>query len=89
MSERVSISAVFTATLVGLVVSYLLCIAGDILFGWTMYQVWAPLLPGFEWPLTVPGFLLGLVWLVAYAAYLPLVFLLPFNYLVRREQTAK
>lgn len=29
-----------------------------------MYEVWTPLLPGFTWPLTVGGFLLGLVWLL-------------------------
>ncbi|MFP3854424.1 MAG: hypothetical protein ACLFWD_09050 [Anaerolineales bacterium] len=86
MSERFPFSAVFKATLFGLVVSYLVCLAGDLIFGWTMYEVWAPLLPGFEWPLTVPGFLLGLVWLVVYAGFLQLVFLLPFNYLMSKEQ---
>jgi hypothetical protein len=75
----------FKALLLGLVASYLLCIAGDLLFGWTMYQAWAPLLPGFGWPLTFGGFALGLLWLVVYAAYLPLVFVVPYNYLRRQE----
>lgn len=87
MSERLSLSTVFTATLFGFVVSYLVCLAGDLLFGWTMYKVWAPLLPGFVWPLTATGFLLGLLWLVIYAAYLPLVFLLPYRFLVNRGRT--
>jgi hypothetical protein len=45
--------------LIVLVVNYVLCIAAGLLFGWTMYQVWMPLLPGFTWPLTVKGFLMG------------------------------
>lgn len=71
--------------LVALVVSYVLCIAGDLLFGWTMYRAWMPLLPGFTWPLTAGGFLLGLLWLVLYSIYVPIVFVLPYNYFVRRS----
>jgi hypothetical protein len=71
--------------LIALVVSYVLCIAGDLLFGWTMYQVWMPLLPGFAWPLTVGGFLLGLLWLVGYSLYEAVLLVLPYNYLVQRQ----
>lgn len=88
MTRQISFWAAFRALLVGLVVSYVICITGDLLFGWTMYQVWAPLLPGFTWPLTVGGTLLGLLWLVVYAAYLPLVFVVPYNYVVRRTERA-
>lgn len=88
MNSEVSVSAAFKALLVGLVATYVVCIAGDLLFGWTMYQVWAPLLPGFTWPLTVGGFLLGLVWLVLYAIYFPIVILVPYNYAVRRAKPA-
>ncbi len=67
-------------TLLGLgVVSYVLCIAGDLLFGWTMYQAWMPLLPGFTWPLTAGGFLLGLLWLVLYSLYLGVLIVIPYN----------
>jgi hypothetical protein len=85
MNSPISFGTAFKALLPGLVASYLLCIAGDLLFGWTMYQAWAPLLPGFRWPLTFGGFSLGLLWLVVYAAYLPLVFVVPYNYLRRQE----
>lgn len=89
MKGQTSLLAAFEAILFGLVVSYVVCIAGDLLFGWTMYEVWAPLLPGFTWPLTISGFLIGLIWLVVYAAYLPIVVLLPYRYFTRaRSSTA-
>jgi hypothetical protein len=56
-----------------------------LLFGWTMYQAWMPLLPGFTWPLTVKGFLVGLLWLVGYSLYGAVLLVLPYNYLVRRQ----
>ncbi|HZD57510.1 MAG TPA: hypothetical protein VE136_12335 [Anaerolineales bacterium] len=73
-----------TLFLVGLV-SYVLCIAGDLLFDWTMYQVWAPLLPGFTWPLTPVGFTIGLIWLVLYSLYGAAIIVWPYNLFVRRE----
>jgi hypothetical protein len=88
MKQRFSLLAAFGAMLFGLVVSYVVCIAGDLLFGWTMYEVWAPLLPGFTWPLTASGFLIGLIWLVVYAAYLPIVVLLPYRSFTRERSSA-
>lgn len=88
MTHKISFAAVFKALLAGLSISYVVCIAGDLIFKWTMYEVWAPLLPGFSWPLTASGFFIGLLWLVVYAAYLPLVFVLPYNYLVKSEQVS-
>ncbi len=73
------------ALLVTLVVSYFVCIAGDVLFGWTMYQSWMPLLPGFTWPLTAGGIVIGLVWILAYSVYVPTLFVLSYNYLVQRR----
>ena len=69
---------------VALSVSYVLCIAGDLLFGWTMYEVWAPLLPGFTWPLTAVGFLIGLLWIVGYGLYVTALIVFPYNYLTRQ-----
>lgn len=69
---------------VALSVSYLLCIAADILFGWTMYTAWAPLLPGFTWPLTATGFLTGLLWLGGYSLYFAALIAFPYNYLTRQ-----
>lgn len=67
-----------------LVVSYVLCIAGGLIFGWTMYQAWMPLLPGFTWPLTLKGLLVGLLWLVGYGLYGAALLVLPYNYFARR-----
>jgi hypothetical protein len=65
-------------------VSYSLCIAADLLFGWTMYQIWAPLLPGFTWPLTLAGTLLGMLWIVLYSLYSAVLIVLPYNLFARR-----
>lgn len=73
---------------VALAVSYALCIAGDLLFGWTMYQAWAPLLPGFTWPLTAVGFLVGLLWIIGYSLYGAALIVFPYKYLVTRQQAA-
>lgn len=64
--------------------SYILCILGDILLGWTMYQVWAPLLPGFTWPLTAGGFLIGIVWLALYSLYGAALIVWPYNFFTQR-----
>ncbi|HID51550.1 MAG TPA: hypothetical protein EYP41_05880 [Anaerolineae bacterium] len=73
---------------IALTVSYLLCIAGDLLFGWTMYTIWAPLLPGFTWPLTASGFTIGLLWLVGYSLYIAALIVWPYNYLTRQPAGA-
>jgi hypothetical protein len=85
MTRELDLKA-FTLSLfiVGLV-SYVLCIAGDLLLGWTMYQAWMLLLPGFTWPVTPAGFLIGLVWLVLYSFYLAVLIVWPYNLLVGRE----
>jgi hypothetical protein len=84
MTAYLNYRAMTIAFAVFLVVSYVLCIGGALLFGWTMYQAWMPLLPGFTWPLTVRGFLVGLLWLVGCALYGAALLVLPYNYLVRR-----
>lgn len=88
-ARKVSFVAAFKALVLAMFISYVLCIIGDVVFGWTMYQVWAPLLPGFTWPLTMSGFFLGLLWLVVYSLYAGIVLVLPYNYLIREQtQTA-
>lgn len=88
MKATISFRALTVALLIALVVSYVLCIAGDLLFGWTMYQTWMPILPGFTWPLTFGGFFIGLVWLVGYSIYMAALVALPYNYFVRRQSKA-
>lgn len=87
MKASLSFRTVSITLLLALAVSYVLCILGDLLFGWTMYETWMPLLPGFTWPLTAGGFLIGLLWLVGYSIYGAAILVLPYNYLVR-QQTA-
>jgi len=88
MKATISFRALTIALFIALSISYVLCIVGDLLLGWTMYQAWAPLLPGFTWPLTFGGFLIGLLWLVGYSLYIAALIALPYNYFVRRQQAA-
>lgn len=88
MKTTISFRALTIALLVALFASYVLCIAGDLLFDWRMYQAWMPLLPGFTWPLTAGGFTLGLVWLVLYSLYIAALIALPYNYIVKRQSAA-
>jgi hypothetical protein len=85
MTRKLDFRAFTLALFIAGLVSYILCIAGDLLFGWTMYQVWAPLMPGFIWPVTPAGFLVGLVWLVLYSFYLAALIVWPYNLFVQRE----
>lgn len=85
MSTKLDFTAVGITLFIAGVVSYILCIAGDVLFGWGMYQVWAPLLPGFTWPLTINGLLIGLVWLALYSLYGAALIVWPYNFFTRRE----
>ena len=84
MKSKINFRALTITLLIASIVSYVLCIAGDLLFGWTMYQLWIPLLPGFTWPLTFGGFLIGLLWLVGYSLYLAALIAFPYNYFVQR-----
>jgi hypothetical protein len=84
MNTRLDLRAMSLTLFIALAVSYLLCIAGDLLLGWTMYSAWMPLLPGFTWPLTAAGFLYGLVWLAGYSLYVAALIVLPYNYFSRR-----
>ena len=85
MSTKLDFQAfVLTLFFAGLV-SYILCIAGDLLFNWTMYQIWMPLMPGFTWPLTPSGIIFGLIWLVVYSLYGAALIVWPYNLFLRRK----
>ena len=57
-----------------LVLTYLVCIAFDLIFpGYAMYEIWSGLLPGFDW-LTPLGFTIGLVESFLYGWYAALIF---------------
>ncbi len=85
MAPKLNLRAVAITLFIALEISYFLCIAGDLLFGWTMYQAWMPVLPGFIWPLTLGGFLVGLLLLALYSVYGAALIVLPYNYFSRRE----
>jgi hypothetical protein len=87
MSTKLDFRAFALTLFIAGLVSYILCIVGDLLFDWTMYQIWMPLMPGFTWPLTPSGFLAGLLWLVAYSIYFAALIALPYNLFVQRESS--
>lgn len=67
-----------------LALTFLLCVLFDLVFpSLAMNQVWAPLLPGFEW-ISWPSFFLGLVESFAYGWYVALVFGPLYNLFARR-----
>lgn len=68
--------------------SYLLCIAADLWFGFRTLQVLASLLPGFSWPLTAGAFLIGLLWVAVCSLYSAALIAFPYNYFVHRERPA-
>lgn len=71
-----------------LAITYLACLAFDILFpGYAIYKSWAGLLPGFVW-LTPAGFAIGLVESFLYGWYAALVFGGLHNALVARRRLA-
>jgi len=86
MKNQLNFRATFWASLILFTVSYVVCIVTDVLFGWTMYEIWAPLMPGFNWPVTLGGFIIGLIWIVGYSLYLPALFVLPYNYFLGRQE---
>ena len=88
MQKTIDFRAITLSLFVAFVITYIICILGDVLFGWKMYQVWAPLLPGFTWPLTFSGSLIGLLWLVGYSVYASVLVVLPYNYFVSRKSAA-
>lgn len=83
MRRRTSFWPLASTFFLALAVSYTLCIAADLLFGWAMYRVWAPLLPGFTWPVTAGSFLIGWLWLLGYSVYGTALLFLPYNYLIQ------
>lgn len=88
MTRKFNFQVVAISLLVALTTSYVLCIAACSLFDWAMYEIWAPLLPGFVWPITAGGFIIGLLWLAIYSLYIPAIFVLPYNFLIQRASGA-
>ncbi len=82
--QRLRIRSVGLSLGVLLAVSYVLCLAWDLVFpGWAMYPAWQRLLPGFSWSAT--GLLIGLAETLLYGYYVALIFVPVYNYLHRQE----
>ncbi len=82
--QRLRIRSVGLSLGVLLAVSYVLCLAWDLLFpGWAMYPAWQRLLPGFSW--SASGLLIGLAETLLYGYYVALIFVPIYNYLHRQE----
>lgn len=88
MKQAINFRALAGALLVILGVSYIICIAGDLLSGWEMHTAWAPLLPGFTWPLSLGGFIAGALWIIFYSLYAAALFAIPYNFLARSRSAA-
>lgn len=64
-------------------ISYVICVAGDLIFDHRMYEAWLKLLPGFTW-LTWPSFFIGLIETFLYGIYFGLVFTPLYNFFNRK-----
>ncbi len=86
MKPALNFRAVSLTFLIAFSISYILCIAGGLVFDWRMYESWAPLLPGFTWPLTIGGFFIGLLWIVGYSLYGAALLVFPYNYFTQQSR---
>ena len=78
-----SIKAVGHATSLFLAITFVLCVAFDLVFpAHAMYETWQRLLPGFEW-ISWPTFLLGVVESYGYGWYLALIWVPLYNVFAR------
>jgi hypothetical protein len=83
MGNKLDWRVVGLATGSFLVVSYVFCVAYDLVFDQRMYESWLKLLPGFSW-LSWQSFLLGLAETFIYGIYFSLVFVPLYNYFQSR-----
>lgn len=85
MNTRISLMAVGHATSALLAISFVLCVAFDLLFPeLAMYRAWQGLLPGFS-GLNGQSFLLGLVETYGYGWYATLIWVPVYNYVISRQ----
>lgn len=85
MKQGLSLIAVGHATSLLIAVTFILCVAFDLIFPQAaMYQVWLKLLPGFEW-LSWQSFLLGLVESYGYGWYIALIWVPLYNLVISRQ----
>jgi len=82
--SRIPVIALGMALGIFLAITFVICVAFDLLFpGMAMYETWLKLLPGFTW-LSWPSFFLGLIESAAYGWYTALVFAPLYNLFAAR-----
>ena len=83
-APRIPVIALGMALGLFLAITFVTCVAFDLLFpGMAMYETWLKLLPGFTW-LSWPSFFLGLIESAAYGWYVALVFAPLYNLFAAR-----
>ena len=86
MKQGLSFAAVGNATSLFLSITFVLCVAFDLLFpSHAMYENWQKLLPGFYW-ISWRSFLLGVVESYAYGWYFTLIWVPLYNVFALRGQ---
>lgn len=86
MKQGLSLFAVGNATSLFLAITFVLCVAFDLLFpAHAMFQAWQKLFPGLHW-LTLGSFFLGLIESYAYGWYVALIWAPLYNVFALRKQ---
>ena len=88
MNRSLSFSGVGHATSAFLAISFVLCVAGDLMMpAHQMHTVWERLLPGFVW-ITWSSFFLGLVESYAWGWYFTLIWVPLYNVIAVKSHPA-
>ena len=86
MKTGVSLQAVGHATSLLLAISFIVCVAFDLLFpDYAMYQSWQALVPGFVW-LSWKSFFIGLIQAWAYGWYFALIWVPIYNFVALKGE---
>ena len=84
MRQGLSLAAVGHATSLFFAISFVLCVAFDLLFpAHAMFRAWQDLLPGFHW-ISWGSFFLGLIESYAYGWYIALIWTPIYNVVALR-----
>jgi len=87
--QGISLLGVGHATSLTLAISFVLCVAFDLVLpDHAMYENWQKLLPGFEW-LSWKSFFLGLVEAYGYGWYFALIWVPIYNFVTLRGKKRK
>lgn len=86
MKRGIALIAFGHATSLFLAITFVLCVAFDLLFpSHAMFEAWQKLLPGFHW-ISWRSFFLGLIESYLYGWYVALVWVSLYNVLTLRKQ---